>query len=209
MYENLTDARAKLQSSLIYYKGRSVQCRELNERPVENSPDGKVEIYLRLNWLRDPNARNFNVPLSDPELGYMQFKLGYLNYAQYAVWCYRIPLRQYRQGLRHDQCAIRDESNLQPRAVDWFNFGANVHTGEMMEGSYPTFEEAVAKLDGGATKVAFHQNFAVYRDRMRKDYVLEYKGVPTAFGDMSSEFKCTDTMKHIRESIADLKIKVQ
>lgn len=207
LYDNVQDARAKLQGTFCYYKGRAVNVREVDERDL----NGSTQISCLMSFMDDPGSRGFRIPMTDPEFAYMQFNLGYMNVGPYAVWYYRIPLRQYRQGLRRDQCSVRDESGLQPNGGHhgYDLLGNNAHTADMMMNKYPTFEEAIKKLSDGQTiKIAFHRNFALFRDKLRRDYVLEYKGVPTAFGSTDAMFKCADNMGYLRETLQELNIKV-
>lgn len=208
LYDNLVDARAKLQGTYFYYQGRAVYCREINDR---SDDPAAPELYCMVGWLSNPGGKRFSISLTDPEISYMQHNLGYINSSGYALWFYRIPMRQYRQGLREDQCRTRDESGvINPDNLPHF-MGHNPETGLMMENTYPSFDEAVALIKTkAATKVAFHRNFATYIDPFRKDVIIEHKGRPTAYATLNDnlEFKCTEDMVFLRESILETGIKV-
>lgn len=209
-YDTVQDARAKLQGTLAYYGDTSVYIHEI----TEYLPDPNANVLgmrCRLNWLTDMTAKRQTVDITDLKFRYMEFNIGYINAYQYATWFFRMPFRQYRQGLRNDQCQFRDESGL------WRNInvnqahilGATAETGFMMEDKYPSFEEALKGVrDKTAIKIAFHRDFAISQDGLRGEIVLEHKGIPTAYADTGMIFKCNSELNFLRETISELKLKV-
>lgn len=207
MYDNLDSAKQKLQGTFCYYEGRAVYVKDI--KPKSSDPDvlmnKKFIVYI---CYLEGLAKFFWRDLDDPKFQYMEFNMGYMNSMGYALWYYRIPHKQWKQGLHSNQVSVRDKSGL----TDWHqfhNWGANDTTAAMMENRYPSFEVATEMLNSpGILKVAFSQNFAVYRDGFRKDLVLEHKGYPVAFETVSKTFKCNNELTYLRESIAEMNIKV-
>jgi hypothetical protein len=210
-YETLADARGKLQGTLAYHNGHAIYINEIRPRDVEKDGQLITEFVCRIQYLTTPDRRNANIVITDPKLSYMEINMGYINAHGYSTWFCRTPLKQYRQGLRNDQTTVRDESG-QWRILDFVQLhilGANKETGLMMENKYPSIEEVLENLKNKTMlKCAFHKDFAVYRDSLRGDYVLEHKGIPIAFSDLSMLFVCNPQYGFLREAMTDLKIKV-
>lgn len=211
-YDNLADARAKLQGTLGYCDGRGAFFREIGVRLSKSEPIVE-EYYVRVEFLTydENNPKSCTKNILDPAIGYMKFSIGYINSQAYATWFYRNPVRQYRQGLRHDQMSFQDESAgwRNPHINQFHIFGANSDTGLMLENKYPTFDEALNQLKSKvSSKVAFHKDFAVFTDGLRGDLVLEHKGIPAAFGKNNNQFMCSEEFKFLREAMSELNIKV-
>jgi hypothetical protein len=207
-YDNIVDARTKLQGTMVYYHGKAALCRAVDIKVDPNNSDNLV-MSCRLQMLENGQSRTCLI--TDPGLKYMEFNIGYINSYQYATWFCRMPYKQYRQGLRNDQVEFRDESGQFRRQdiVQQHILSTNRDTAMMLENNYPTLEEAQEMLKSGEfIKVAFHRDFALFRDKLRGDYVLEHKGIPIAFADLNNIFKCSPEYKYLRESMQEIKLKV-
>lgn len=208
MYDNHEMAKQKLLGTLCYYDGRAVLVKEVKVK-YEGEEDKPVQKFCAFIVGIEIPAKTNMVYLDDPKFQFMEFNTGYINYAGYALWYYRIPSRQWKQGIHKTQFALRDASKLTNEYHQYDNFGNNECTAKMLENRYPGFDESVEQLkDPAFTKVAFHKDFAVYKDKFRKDCIIEYKGIPAAFWDKEGMFVCTDHMKYLRESIQEMNIKV-
>lgn len=207
LYDNLNDAQSKLLDTLIMYDGYGVYVQE-----VRSNEEDVTVIELKVQR-PGRGAKGEWVKLTDPKLRYMQLTVGYVNYNGESKWFYRHPVRQYRQGLRGEQLGGRDESGLRVEYNIRFNDLYNKHScwAEMLENKYPTIEEATKKVsDGTATKVGFHKNFALYRDKFRKDFVVEYKGRPIAVTqDVTGHCEPVEEFRFLREELQRAGIKVK
>lgn len=192
LYDNLEDAKVKLVSTFCYHKGKAVMVREVLE-------DEGQSFILRLQGL---NARNYtHTKLDDPAFNYMNFNLGYSNHKHAAAWWYRIPFKQYRQGLKHDQVKRRASNSGFYHEVE---FGFNKPITDMMENIYPKYEECEKLLkDQNASIMAFHKDFACTWDHIHQDLIVEYKG--TSIGSMTSpkNIKLLDDYAHLTEALRE------
>jgi hypothetical protein len=192
LYDNMEDVRSKLSGTICYYKGNAVFVKEIAQAGDGN---GYVLIVTPIG-----SRSKAIVNLSDPELNYMSFNLGYTNHGGAACWWYRHPIRQYRQGLRADQLGCK--ASRQEFYDVAFDFSRPV--ADMLENIYPKFSEAEKKLkDSDATIIAFNRNFAASWDHVHKDMVLEYKGKPIGHSTNLRDFKLMDDYKHLTESLME------
>lgn len=192
-YDNLDDVKSKLVGTIVYYDGTPVivKSAEVDE--------GELAVQIT-NHL---SARGTSIKkITDPLLNYMKFNLGYANYSHGAVWWYRVPHRQYRQGLKHEQMRY----SISERALNpGHTFQAGNSVNEMLLNKYPSIETIEEKIRDSATPVmAFHKNFAMSWDRVHKDMIVEYKG--QIIGCMSGhhEFKLMDEYNHLQESLMEV-----
>lgn len=190
LYDNIEDVKTKLIGTYVYYDGKAMFCKDCSINEKEKFVIG----------LMAPNARNRKwVELDDPKLNYMNFNLGYTNGMKWAVWWYRIPQRQYRQGLRHDQVGMLASNDMFKHYAE-LNF--NKPTFEMMENIYPKFEEIFKPLqDGHANIMAFHKDFAATWDKFHKDLIIEYKG--TQFASFKKDFEIVDEYAYLTEALKE------
>jgi len=195
-YDNLEDARGKLNGTIIYYKEYPVVV-----MAVGQCEDDEMDFILHL---RAANARNKTiVKLSDPELNLTRFNLGYSNHTYGCVWWYRQPLRQYRQGLKGEQLKYR-VSEKTPNLG--FNFEFDKSIEQMLVDKYPTVQEIEQWLkDQQRPAAAFHKHLALSWDKIHKDMIIEHKG--RLIGCMShkmTDLKLSDEYEHLTEELKEI-----
>lgn len=209
-YDNVGDANAKLVGTLAYYDNKGIYIQEvLIGTPT--APGGSTIVVV---FSYPGSKKTGSCMLDDSKLRYMQYNIGYVNHRGNSAWFYRMPVRQYRQGLRGDQLGSRDETNLARTVNIRFGDIARQTTAftDMIENNYPGIEEVVKQLEEHPeyVKMAFHRNFAMYRDKFRKDYVIEYKGQPIGFkADIDGPCQMTDDFVFLREELQRAGIKVK
>lgn len=212
-YDNLEDVRAKLNGTLCFYAGKAILVKECytGQQGIDNEMFAKE--YLAKFPKFDPKkdfavslmepggrAKRF-VLLSDPLLNYMDFRLGYVNHAQVAVWWYRQPIRQYKQGLKHEQLGYQCSNKAYQGHFD-FSFSRPV--ADMMENTYPVFADAVGRVKAGDANIcAFHKNFAVSWDVVHQDVILEYKGRQIGHSAGTNSFKLMEDCQHLTEALKE------
>src|ERR1700744_2886318 len=99
-FDNLDDLRAKFDSSIVMYDGKACVVKQAHFQEDQAG-----------NYIKDAymfvvcayNGRNKSVKLDDPLLSWKDYNLGYANSKSTAAWWYRVPLKQFRQGLRREQ----------------------------------------------------------------------------------------------------------
>ena len=78
------------------------------------------------------------------------FRMGYVNQDGYAIYCTRIPLRNYKQGLRGDN--LKSSRELRLYSLELY---------KCLIGDYPTPSEALEKLNSGHKSVGLSRHFAL------------------------------------------------
>lgn len=211
VYDNLEDVRAKLNGTICYYKNKAIYVKECH-----NALDAFNAGYFDKDYNegKAPKAGEFccvaTLPggrskltflLTDPEFNYMDFQLGYANHNQMAVYWYRQPIKQWRQGLKDNQLAYNVSS---PGYKNMFGFEFGKPIAEMMENKYPKFNDAVSTVKSGEhVVVAFHRDFAVSWDKVHEDVVLEYKGRCIGHGTNPHNFKLMEQYSHLAEAVKE------
>lgn len=195
LYDNFEDVRAKLLNTMCYYKGKAIFIKDIQHDAED--PNDFILVYVTVD-----NRNRKHVKLSDPGLNYLNFNLGYVTYNGVgAVWWYRIPQRQYRQGLKRDQLGIVSPNARGLQGLE-FNFDRNVVN--MLENKYPKFGEVAEQVrDFNDRSVAFHRDFATSWDRIHRDYIIEYKGRPIGSATDTQNFKLIDEYQHLTEAFKE------
>lgn len=191
-YDNLEDAKSKLLGTYCYYKRQAVLV-----KTIEIGADG---IYYASVYTLSGNHRK-TITLDDPDFNCSDFNIGYVNYEGAAIYFYRVPGRQYRQGIRGDQLGAKAS---QRHYLDHKDFNMGRHVSDMMENIYPRPEECERKLkEEGKPIVAFHKNFAATWDRLHSDYILEYKGQLIGHTKDWKRFELMEEHLHLTEALKE------
>lgn len=197
-YDNLQDASSKLVGTFCMYKGKAIVVKDVQT----TDPDGYDKGEYRVYW-NDMEHGRTGTPflMEDPEFNCSHYNLGYVNRMQAASWFYRLPQKQWKQGLRHDQLGQKVSARQYYGAVE---FRASPWVGQMLEDLYPSFKEAIELLKRDKAEiVAFHRNFAAKYNRMHQDFVVEYKGDEIGVTHDAHTFKLTDRYQHLNESLQE------
>ena len=201
-YDNLEDVKSKLLGTIVMYDG--VPC---HIKQVYTAADyGNDEHEY---WLATSNLGGRLVitrGLTDPLFNFTKFNIGYANYKSAAVWWYRLPYKQYRQGLKADQ--FRYHASEKAAALGIFSFGTGKDIDQMLKAEYPGFEEVEKTIksqeNGGLPIVqAFHKNFALSHDRIHDDMILEYKGQLIGNIIDRKTFKLLSEYSHLNEVVQE------
>lgn len=199
-YENVRDANQHLMHSVVMFAGAPAFVHEVIQGPEQGS------FSVHLGHL--PRIQNtFTVDLFHADFEPRNCRLGYVNVSSigHALYCTRIPARQYHQGL------VRGNVNI-PRVE-----GRTVSTFEMLlqepgfadalRNVYPTYEAAQGLLENpNYTSMAFNRRYALSKDELGF-YRLHYKGEPVAFGE-GKKFKVPEKFKYLREELMELGVEV-
>lgn len=197
-YDNIEDVKSKLAGTIIYYNGIPVLVRAVYQDEMD-------ETEFHLNISASLTSRNkLTVKLSDPGLNLTKFNIGYCNFSIGAVWWYRQPLRQYRQGLKGEQMKYR-VSEKTPDVGYGFESSKDIEA--MLLGQYPKIPDIEKMLkDKVRPAVAFHKDLALSWDTIHKDMVIEHKG--RLIGCMSSNMKgliqLSDEYEHLTENLKEI-----
>lgn len=197
-YDNLDDARVKLLGTFCMYKGKAFVVKNVHNflEPDGTYKEGKYGITGSMMQ----TGKGVECMLDDPEFNCSNYNLGYMNLLSRSAWFYRVPMKQWRQGLRHDQV----RSKYSKREFSQIEFQPGRAVCSMLENSYPEFKSAADTLrTEEANIVAFHKNFAMTFDRIHKDYIIEYKGVNIGFSNDLKDLKLMDEHQHLMESLKE------
>lgn len=191
LYDNLEDARSKLKGTVVYYNGTPVIVIEVS--PSEEDPYNKFMLTIT----KSLTSRYRDVKsLDDPLFNFTRYNLGYAN-DHTAVWWYRVPIKQYQQGLRYNQLKY-EVSNKHFHGLIEFKMGKPVN--EMLLNNYPCLDEAIKQVMDGtdSMSLAFHKDFAVAYDKIHKDTIVEYKGKTIGYL-AGKQIHIIDEFKHLQE----------
>jgi hypothetical protein len=190
-YDNLEDAKVKLFQTYCLYKGRAFIVKD-----VALVADKKFMVM----GTSLASGRTVECMIDDPEFNCSNYNIGYVNQYHAAAWFYRIPLKQYRQGLRHCQVRLKASKS----AYRDMSLGANKAVGRMLENDYPAFDEACGLIkEGTAEIIAFHKDFAMTYDGIHRDFLIEYKGENIGYTHDGKDFKLMDERSHLIEALKE------
>lgn len=165
-FDNIEDVNSKFVGTICYHEKMPVLIKAA--QPSLEEPGSFV-----LN-ATNASGRSKYIKLNDPALNYRDFNIGYANQGHYAVWWYRRPIRQYRQGLKKDQMGFKMSMN--DYGIEE-TFGYSKPYINMLKNHYPDLPQCDAQLRGMVYKtIAFHKDFALSWDEVHSDFILEYRG---------------------------------
>lgn len=194
-YDNLKDAKDKLLGTFCLHAGRAFVVK--NVWVPEGGPNDKFKIN-GTHLIGRSGVQE--IDLEDPEFNCSDYKIGYTNQAGLCTWWSRIPVKQYKQGLNYDQVTSRGTN----AACYQIEFKQGRPVGEMLEGLYPTYKKAAEILKAGeAQMMAFNRNFGMSRDKVHKDFILEYKGIHIGFTEDLVDFKLLEEHTHLLEALKE------
>jgi hypothetical protein len=201
-FDNLDDVTNKFVATLVMYNKKAALVKAVHYQEDK----GKVildKFRLVLSIAQaDQNAAAI-VNLDDPLLKYTDYNLGYANHKKYAAWWYRVPLKQYRQGLKRDQMAYNVSY---PGVVPDDNFGYSMPWIRMLENEYPSLDTVGRLLlDNMVEAISFHKNFALAWDNLHEDYILEFKGkkVGVSLNKGLTEYRLLPEFRFLAESLQE------
>lgn len=111
------------------------------------------------------NGKEFTVAFDDVGWDFKPINTGYVNIQGFALFITRMPLRQFKQGLHHDNIKIklnsnRDDGRLR-KAYDRVR-GLNCRPiYQMAKNIYPSIQQAIELLEDNNVEVAFDRQFAI------------------------------------------------
>lgn len=181
---------------MCYYGPKAVYVKDLSSEIIEPTPDEMYLLIQSINW-----ARGKSVKLSDLELNYTRFNIGYCNRPEATTWIYRKPLKQYAQGLRSNQMGYVTSN---PGFGGLCRFEYSKYISWMMENVYPDLETCEQRLkDGESYSVAFHRDFGVSYDKMHRDLIIEYKGRQVGTSKNFKDFDLLAENRHLTEALRE------
>lgn len=193
-YDNLEDTKQKLVGTYCMYSGKAVVVKVVEEIVPTNSPNFRLlGSYLF-------NGRAFECNLDDPLFNCSEFNIGYVNRLSAAVWWYRLPMKQWQQGLKQSQLNTKYSNRAY---VHGFEFRGKP-VAQMLENAYPNVQEASDLLTNQEAQiVAFHKNFAMTRDEVYKGFTVEYKGEVIGSTFNLKEFNLLNERQHLIEALKE------
>lgn len=118
------------------------------------------------------------VYLDDEGVNFRHYNLGYSQYNEFGcMWVARMPARQWKQGLRKDQCQFVGYQH-DDEAVHLLT--PTKYTYRMMMNEYIDPKNAIEFMKAHVrrgVKLPIHKNFALYAERNSTDLAPEYKGI--------------------------------
>lgn len=141
MFKDTTvdDLRTILQGTVVIYKDEVVLVKEIVDPTI-------ITIY------HYESKKHIQVEVDSPNFNYNPFHLGFVNTNKGVYYITRAPLRQYRQGLCHENMQIKVVQGIDPvEGNEWANNFRSLRDGKALnilyKGIYPSLEEAKNMLD--------------------------------------------------------------
>lgn len=199
-FDNLEDVSGKFVGTICYYGKDPIL--------IETAQKTVVKDAIGFQLLARNGTKLFEFLVDDKEFRFRDFAVGYANHNSGAVWWYRKPVKQFRQGLRKDQMFHRQTVNNNGVGID---FGYSRSVIAMLRNEYPSLEAAMkAVRDGAAPEIgffgskAFHPNFAIAYDELHEDYILENRGVRVGLIRPDRTLRLTPDYKHLIEETSEV-----
>lgn len=215
-YENIDEAAAKISRSFIMYDDEPFIVDTLTYSPE----DRKIILLTLVQFHVPPEIKNgkdlkiLSVPLTDPKLNATKYRLGYFYdpYVKEAVFCTRKPRRQWLQGLRADRLnfTYANAGEGKRHHIDDALLRRNKTFSDMLQGVYPSFEEAkkVLDLDDSIKSVPFSRVFALGKDKLGR-YDIFYRGEPVAWSpNGAKEAVLSPSFSHLKETFEEVGIRI-
>lgn len=178
LFVNSEDFSNRFKDTFIYYKGVPKyvhQCTLMKAGDMESLAFLAYDFDGVLNLEVEPQV----IFLNSEDVNFRDYNLGYNQVsATSAVWIARAPMRQWKQGLRRDQCQGAGFLSDNDSMSDYLAPMANTY--QMLMNAYPSPEAAIIRIQNQplnrTLKIAIHKNFAILRFNSSRSFVIEYKG---------------------------------
>jgi hypothetical protein len=198
---------------VIFYKDEPVYVTNVWGR------DDDIRIkYVSLDnlrkWWRDGDVGDIVKQAAlDEDFRWDNFKLGYVQINDRACYVSRMPYRQWRKGLSRGVVHLNFDSDHM--RLDWQRWMGEPLKKCLLD-DYPTFEEAVDKLDkvldknadlGYNPSIAFNRYLSLSLDGLGITKLL-YKTEPIAYGDDKKVFKLGVHHSYFKEMLTNYGVKL-
>lgn len=197
LFLNHDDFSNRFKETYIYYRDVPKfvhSCTMINNEDLDTLAFNAFDFKSGLNF----SSKIQVILLNDPDVNFRQYKLGYSSYSEIgAMWISRAPARQWKQGLRKDQCHVLGY-HLENEAQNSTLYPGEF-TYQMLTGAYPSIEHSLNRMGlypSKTVKIPIHKDFALIRRQQTKTVGVEYKGmlicplIDTGFKpEISSEFR--------------------
>jgi len=198
-FDNLDDFTTKFAGTVCYYKGEPVFIKSCHQ-DIEFDPIKEKHVdkgYKLIFTVASGRADTCNV--EDPLFNYRDYNIGYANLNGNAVWWFRKPVKQYRQGLKIEQlgCLGQFDGNGFCFKTPYINMLAN---------KYPSIEDtAKAVREGNVFSSAFHKDFALTWDELHEDFILNYRTskVGVSLNHKLDEYRLLPEYNYLAESLSE------
>lgn len=196
LYDNVKDASDKLVGTTCMFDNKACLVRAIEL--VDEDGKKPFTMTLSVNGKRDYVVST----IDDPKFDFRHFNIGYCNQHGSSGWWFRIPHKQFRQGLRSDQMKASYSKPDFHRSTRW-EYSKAVCT--MLENEYPTLDRCEKLLRDDETSVmAFDKDFALSYDHIHKDLIIEHRA--RLIGQMSNikNYTLLSEYKYLRESLEEI-----
>lgn len=195
-FDNIDDVISKFVGTVCYYEGKPVRVEKALHSMVN---EGSFTFILK----PSDGGPLKSIEITDPKFNYRDFNLGYANLSSHAVWLFRRPLKQYQQGLRHNQVGMLCAVPAGQLPDDGFGFTKNYI--KMLSDDYPPLSVCTKQVTvDGRHSSAFHRDFAISFNPLHGDYTIEFRGKNIGISHDLVDFKLTPAHEHLRETLQEV-----
>jgi len=212
-FETLHDAKQRLEGTVVMYDNEPVYItRVIEAEPDEVKPDifRVIATPLPLNMREDPRDLKFRKYISSGKFDLATIPMGFLNYEGKALYCTRIPRRQYKQGISETTLSVESLGEKREYALNTPKLSRLVREKsfvEMIKGKYPSFAECILQAQNGGS-YAFSRHFAVSVDEDLDGLVYLYHKTEKVGFIYEEKVKLAKTMRCLEEALRELDIRV-
>ena len=200
-YETAREANDRLSNTVIFLGDSPIFVVE-----VAGASKEALKIhYSTFDDIRQGVVGGKSVPLNDPAVNVYNMRLGYLNSARAktAIYLTRRPVRRMNQGLCVD--AITGYINYLSANQLLSDPGFE----DCLVGKYPSFSEAVERLEQDPTlvSVAFARNMAIERDLKGLPHKLMHRGNKIGLLNKGREPQIPECFDYLTETLKEVGIR--
>jgi hypothetical protein len=189
-YDSAEAVHARLHNTVCLYQGKAVYCSTTRQDGRERNPP---DLGLFVGAYGTPYRDYQEIHSSDEDLQVTNLNLGYCNRGSKAYYIVRAPVRRYKQGIDSGSCyAVPPGEN--PKQIGK-EYVSSQEFYNMLEGKYPTYEEALKSLSRDVLIRAFSRKLAVAQDELGL-YKLHYYSQPVAFLGRKDKFIVPKRFEH-------------
>lgn len=207
-YGVAAEANRRLSGCIVLVDDRPVSVGEVST--IRNVPT------IRYRKEGDPNdpyngwtadGGYYSIPLDDPSVNVFDIPLGYMNTSlKEAIYVTRHPVRGQRQGLQNNGVSF---SPSKTNPFVHYNVNSAVREPgftEMVQGRYPTFDEARERVMKGEHSVAFSRRLALQQNARGFPMYLMYRGEQIGWGvPEKGPFELPKEYAFLREQLQEAK----
>lgn len=206
-YETAEEVRMRLEGTVVLYDGKPVY---ITRTSLRAGADEEGNEHDRV-WFRPLPYNNTEAEirklLSSRHFDLTPFKMGYMNHKGSAVFVERLASRQSKQGLCENNCKTVDFATDR-RVLNFAQLISSKGFVDMINGVYPSMEEAREMFRKRAGSVAISRRFCLVNDEDLDLMYVSHKGMKCGTISPGQGVRLATKHRYLRESFVEDRIDV-